>query len=62
MNFKPNQRVFYIHRHAGRTSNIPGTIVDEGLREGTWRVRLDGHLLTITANPGDLIPIDERDY
>jgi hypothetical protein len=62
MEYKPSQRVFYVHHHAGRTSKLLGTIVEEGLREGTWRVRLDNHLLTITAAEGDLIPMNERDY
>jgi hypothetical protein len=54
--FKPNQRVFYRHVHAGKTKELPGTIVEEGLREGTWRVRLDNHNVTVTANEGDLAP------
>jgi hypothetical protein len=62
MIFRPNQRVFYRHFYAGKTTNLPGTIVEEGLREGTWRVRLDNHALTITATEGDLIPMNERDY
>jgi hypothetical protein len=62
MDFKPNQRVFYRHFHASKITNLPGTITEKGLREGTWRVRLDNHALTITATEGDLIPLDERDY
>jgi hypothetical protein len=62
MEFKPNQRVFYKFLDKGKIKNIPGTIVEAGLREGTWRVRLDDHALTVTAPERDLIPRNERDY
>jgi hypothetical protein len=62
MDFKPNQRVYYVHRYEGRVSNLPGIIKGPGWNEGTWRVWLENHRLTITAIEDDLIPIDDRDY
>jgi hypothetical protein len=62
MSYNPGDRVFYIHRHGGNESRLPGTIEEPGLREGTWRIKLENHRLTVTANEGDLVPRLERDY
>jgi hypothetical protein len=52
--FKPGDLVHYIHIYGPNCLELRGVIVGPGLREGTWRVWLEDHRLTVTAKEIDI--------